>query len=226
MRKKLLLVGVFAVAASLAGCSEPNTTATGGSTTPTATQSGQSNACVYAPDSAASKPVDPPAITNPETTGILTVTMHMGAGVVTMNLDRAGAPCAVNSFESLASQGYFDGTSCHRLVPGFVLQCGDPLGTGYGGPGYRFADELSGKETYVYGTVAMANGGPNTNGSQFFIVIADVAQLPPEYVVLGSVEPESMSVIMDGIVAFGVDLTDPKGERPLADASINSVTLG
>src|SRR5699024_8063385 len=81
-----------------------------------------------------------------------------------------GAPCTVNSFLSLAGQEYFDDTDCHRLTTEgiFVLQCGDPTGTGSGGPGYSFADELDGSETYPAGTLAMANAGPDTNGSQFF----------------------------------------------------------
>jgi peptidyl-prolyl cis-trans isomerase B (cyclophilin B) len=158
------------------------------------------------------------------TSGTVDVTMHMDAGDVAMTLDRVGAPCAVNSFESLAKQGYFDDTSCHRLVPGFVLQCGDPTGTGSGGPGYSFADELSGKETYPYGTVAMANAGPDTNGSQFFIVIGDDAQgLPASYDVLGTVDAASMAVI-ESIAAQGVDSADAQGIRPAEGGHISSVT--
>jgi peptidyl-prolyl cis-trans isomerase B (cyclophilin B) len=150
----------------------------------------------------------------------------MSGGDVTMTFDRSPAPCAVGSFEFLASQGYFDATTCHRFVDGFVLQCGDPLAQGFGGPGYRFDDELSGTETYPYGTVAMANSGPNSNGSQFFIVIGQSVNLPPDYVVLGTVDPASMATIETNIVAHGgVDPTDPNGSAPRQGGDIISVTV-
>jgi peptidyl-prolyl cis-trans isomerase B (cyclophilin B) len=117
----------------------------------------------------------------------------------------------VNSFEYLASEGFYDGVTCHRLALGFVLQCGDPTGAGIGGPGYRFDDELDGSETYPYGVLAMANSGPNTQGSQFFIVIGHDVQLPPNYTVFGSVDAESMNRIETGIVAHGID--GPAGAR-------------
>ena len=93
-------------------------------------------------------------------------------------------------------QGYFEGTRCHRLTTEgiFVLQCGDPSATGMGGPGYSFADELSGTEQYSAGTVAMANAGPNTNGSQFFIVFQD-SMLPPAYTVFGHLDAASLKVV-------------------------------
>ena len=101
--------------------------------------------------------------------------MHISTnrGDIKVTLNGDTTPCTVNSFLSLAKQGYFDDTKCHRLhvtQDYFVLQCGDPTGTGRVVPGYQFDDELSGQETYTAGTLAMANGGPNTNGSQFFIV--------------------------------------------------------
>jgi peptidyl-prolyl cis-trans isomerase B (cyclophilin B) len=107
---------------------------------------------------------------------------------MTFTLNRAAAPCAVENFVSLATQKYFDATPCHRLTTGTVsvLQCGDPTGTGSGGPGYSFGDELTGKEKYTKGVLAMANSGPNTNGSQFFIVYKD-SQLGPNYTVFGTV---------------------------------------
>jgi peptidyl-prolyl cis-trans isomerase B (cyclophilin B) len=157
-------------------------------------------------------------------TGTVDVTLHMDAGDVVLDLDRSMAPCATNSLVWLAEQGYFDDTSCHRLVPGFVLQCGDPTGKGTGGPGYRFNDELSGRETYPYGTVAMANAGPNTNGSQFFIVIGEDVKLDPAYTVMGTVSQASMSVV-DTIAAAGVDPTDPQGTRPAQGGHITSASV-
>ena len=189
---------------------------------PTNAESGVT--CEYPASGVAAKPVNLPTSDNVENTGTLTVTMHMDAGDVVMDFNRDNAPCAIHSFESLVGQKYFDDTSCHRLVPGFVLQCGDPSGTGRGGPGYTFKDELTGSETYPYGTVAMANSGPDTNGSQFFIVIGENVKLPPDSTVLGSVEPETMATV-DYIAAMGVDPDDPKGVKPLEGAHISSVTV-
>lgn len=108
-------------------------------------------------------------------------------GQIVFTLDDVQAPLAVSSFVSLAKQGYFDGLTWHRVVPGFVVQGGDPTGTGAGGPGYQFPDEPVTGE-YVVGTVAMANAGPNTNGSQFFITTADDrASLAKNYTIFGQV---------------------------------------
>jgi len=109
-------------------------------------------------------------------------------GVITVRMLTTKAPCTTFSFRFLASRGYFNNTHCHRLtVQGiFVLQCGDPTGTGSGGPGYSFNDENLAGATYPAGTVAMANAGPNTNGSQFFFVWKNTT-LPPDYTPFGSV---------------------------------------
>ncbi len=122
------------------------------------------------------KEVDAPSGT-PTATGPVSVTLETSAGTINAELDGAATPCTVNSFLSLAEQMYYNDTDCHRLTTQgiFVLQCGDPTASGTGGPGYSFADELSGAETYPAGTLAMANAGPNTNGSQFFIVYDDTA---------------------------------------------------
>lgn len=127
------------------------------------------------------------------------------------------APQAVNNFVFLAREGYYDGVVFHRVVPGFVIQGGDPTGTGRGGPGYKFRDELEGDGKYSRGTVAMANAGPNTNGSQFFICLADVG-LPHSYTIFGSVT-EGMETV-DAIAALPLD-----GERPREDAVIRSVEI-
>lgn len=97
------------------------------------------------------------------------------------------ASMAASSFIYLAGQHFFDGLTFHRVEPGFVIQGGDPLGNGTGGPGYRFPDELGDKRTYTKGTVAMANAGPDTNGSQFFIMLADHPELPHNYTIFGAV---------------------------------------
>jgi len=172
---------------------------------------------------AGARDVKPPSPDAPNT-GTVTFAMKMTQGTVNMTFDRAATPCAVNSFDSLVTQKFFDNTDCHRLVTSgiFVLQCGDPTATGTGGPGYTFADELSGKETYQRGTVAMANAGPNSNGSQFFIVWKD-SPLPAGYDVLGKVSDASMAVI-DAIAAAGIDPNDKAGIKPASGAHIETIT--
>ena len=105
-------------------------------------------------------------------------------GDIQLVLNPAEAPTTVNNFLALARDGYYDGLTFHRVVPHFVIQGGDPTGTGSGGPGYKFQDE-SVKRPYKAGTVAMANAGPNTNGSQFFICLEDQSGLPPNYTIFG-----------------------------------------
>jgi len=107
-------------------------------------------------------------------------------GTVVIELLGQDVPIATSNFISLAKRGFYDGLKFHRYVAGFVIQGGDPQGTGYGGPGYSFIDEPVVGE-YTAGTVAMANSGPNTNGSQFFIVLDDQPQLPKSYTVFGRV---------------------------------------
>ena len=115
------------------------------------------------------------------------VTISTGKGDIVMLLDAALAPRTVNNFVSQARDGFYDGLTFHRVVPGFVIQGGDPDGTGRGGPGYQFADEPV-RTAYVLGAVAMANAGPDTNGSQFFICIEDCQdKLQPLYNLFGHV---------------------------------------
>jgi peptidyl-prolyl cis-trans isomerase B (cyclophilin B) len=139
----------------------------------------------------------------------LKITTNRGA--ITAKLNVTGTPCTANSFTSLARQGYFDDTKCHRLTTQgiFVLQCGDPTATGTGGPGYSFDDELTGQETYPAGTLAMANSGPNTTGSQFFLVYADTP-LPPDYTVFGQVDAAGLQVVKD-IASAGTANGAPDG---------------
>jgi len=137
------------------------------------------------------------------------------------------APNTVANFIKLASQKFYDNVKFHRVIQGFMVQVGDPLSKddskqaywGTGGPGYKFDDELSGKETYKRGTVAMANSGPNTNGSQFFIVTAEDSQLPPLYTVFGKV-----TAGMD--VALKIESVQTNSsDRPLVPVIISSITL-
>lgn len=170
--------------------------------------------CDYEPTGDAARSVRPPSPTGAATSGAISYDLEMTEGTVSITLDPVRAPCAVHSFESLAAQGFFDQTRCHRLVDSglFLFQCGDPTGTGRGGPGYTFADELDGTESYTKGVVAMANAGANTNGSQFLLVYRDSTALDqkPAYTIFGQVEPSGIGVL-ERMAAEGQDGTDPNG---------------
>lgn len=128
----------------------------------------------------------PPMCLDPEQSYSALVTTNKGE--FTIELEQAKAPATVNNFVFLARNKYFDDTTCHRIIPGFVVQCGDPTATGAGDPGYKFADELPEAGEYQIGSIAMANSGPDTNGSQFFIITGDQgAALPPSYTLFGEV---------------------------------------
>jgi cyclophilin family peptidyl-prolyl cis-trans isomerase/FKBP-type peptidyl-prolyl cis-trans isomerase len=143
-------------------------------------------------------------------------------GNFTIVLDPVKAPLTVNSFVTLAWHHYFDGTECHRAIPGFVVQCGDPTATGTGGPGYRFADELPLGGEYQLGSIAMANSGPNTNGSQFFIITgAQGAALPPQYSLFGEVGDGDDTVAELDAVAN----PENNGVPPLEQIIIESVMI-
>jgi len=117
-----------------------------------------------------------------------TALISTNKGDLTVVLDPTKAPGTVNNFVNLARSKYFDDTVCHRAIPTFVVQCGDPTATGAGGPGYAIADELPAAGEYKLGSLAMANSGPNTNGSQFFIISGEQGMtLPPSYSLFGQV---------------------------------------
>ncbi|WP_236567028.1 peptidylprolyl isomerase [Nocardia sp. CY41] len=151
-----------------------------------------------------------------------TATLATNCGAVTIALDAARAPRTVNSFVFLAGEQYFDHTKCHRITTEgiYVLQCGDPTATGMGGPGYQFPDENLTGATYPAGTIAMANAGPGTNGSQFFVVYRD-APLPPSYTPFGRVTA-GMDVLTS-IAAAGVKDGSSDGE-PAAGVVLDSVS--
>ncbi|MGI8984997.1 MAG: peptidylprolyl isomerase [Acidimicrobiales bacterium] len=126
-----------------------------------------------------------------------TATMVTNKGTMTIALDPSSAPKAVNNFVVLARYHYFDGVIFHRIIPGFVIQGGDPQGTGMGGPGYRFEDELPRAGRYEIGSLAMANAGADTNGSQFFIICGmSGMQLPPKYSLFGKVV-DGLEVVLE-----------------------------
>ncbi|MGV8871162.1 MAG: peptidylprolyl isomerase [Rhodococcus sp. (in: high G+C Gram-positive bacteria)] len=242
-RTPAILMAVSATALTLAGCSSsaepaatPATTSASSSTTPATTTPRPALdltrfgalpavpqpttdvvSCEYPTESPAAKDVNPPPTENVDVFGTVDVGLSTTAGPIDITLDRTQAPCAVNSVVSLVQQGYFDGSPCHRLTtsPGLeVLQCGDPSGSGRGGPGYSFANEYpttayvndpaqaENPVVYPRGTLAMANAGPDTNGSQFFLVYAD-SVLPPQYTVFGTISESGLQTL-DTIAAGGV----------------------
>ena len=149
------------------------------------------------------------------------VTTNMGT--YSAVLDAAKAPGTVNNFVSLARNKYFDGTTCHRAIPGFMIQCGDPTATGSGGPGYKFADELPASGEYKIGSLAMANSGPNTNGSQFFVISGDQGvSLPPSYTLFGQVT-EGLDTTVVALDAAGNPSSN--GVPPLKEITIESITI-
>ena len=158
-------------------------------------------------------------------------------GPIGLTLNNAETPCTVNNFVSLAQQKFFDGTRCHRLSTSAslsALQCGDPTGTGRGGPGYRFPNEYPTNQfrlndpmvrqpvRYPRGTLAMANSGPGTNGSQFLLIFAD-SVMPPNYTVFGTVDAAGLR-LLDRVAAAGVTGGSQDG-APTMNVMIASVHL-
>ena len=219
MRPRLLAIPTLLLAPMLTGC--------GDETASSAEESagGETTRCSY-PESGQppATEVDPPS-EEAQAEGEIPVTLTTSEGDFELTMDAATTPCTAHSFVSLAEQGYFDGTPCHRLVTAgiFVLQCGDPSGTGSGGPGYSFEDELTGEEDYSAGALAMANAGPDTNGSQFFIVYGDSTGLPKDYTVFGSVDDATL----DTVEELAADGSTPPGDgAPNTPVEIESATVG
>jgi len=149
-----------------------------------------------------------------------TAEMVTSLGTMTIHLDPIRAPETVNNFVFLARWRYYDGIVFHRVIKGFMIQGGDPEGSGSGGPGYRFKDELPAPGRYELGSLAMANAGPNTNGSQFFVITGSSGvRLPPSYSLFGK-------AVSGFEVAQAIEqvATGP-GDRPLTDVVIESVTI-
>ncbi|MCV7300038.1 peptidylprolyl isomerase [Mycobacterium barrassiae] len=186
----------------------------------------------------ASKPAKPPRTGRvPTTPAQVSASIMTNRGGIGLQLDNAKAPCTVNNFASLAQQGFYDDTTCHRLTTGpslGVLQCGDPSGTGTGGPGYRFPNEYPTNQfrlsdpalerplLYPRGTLAMANKGLGTNGSQFFLVYED-SMLPPTYTVFGTIDKTGLATL-DKIAAAGTSDGSDDG-KPKQSVTIASVRL-
>ena len=158
-----------------------------------------------------------------------TATFHTSMGDFTISLDNTNTPITAGNFEKLASQGFYSGVKFHRVIAGFMIQTGDPLSKdetkkslwGTGGPGYQFNDEIKpATNKNIVGAVAMANSGPNTNGSQFFINLVQNDYLDPNYTVFGQVTSG-----LDVVEAIGKVPTNPTNNQPLTDVTISSIDL-
>jgi peptidyl-prolyl cis-trans isomerase B (cyclophilin B) len=221
---RLSAVLVIVVAAGLGVTAAAPTAAAAPPSGPTA------GPCEYTPtpDEPAARPVRLPRDPQPTPArGEVRVVLRTNLGRIPLVLDRSQAPCTVQSFLHLVRHRFYDRTICHRLTtyPTLsVLQCGDPSGTGEGGPGYRYRDELptglppaptdptGARRVYARGVLAMANAGPDTNGSQFFLVYADSA-LRPNYTIFGRITPAGLRTL-DRIAAAGVAPT-PEDPAPV-----------
>jgi cyclophilin family peptidyl-prolyl cis-trans isomerase len=220
-----LAVAAIAVAAAFLVISRGGEQVNGAGATPSSTASpgAGSVACgAQAPKAAHekkptfSKP--PPMTIDPSKT--YTATLHTSCGTIAIDLDAAAAPENVNSFVFLIRKGFYDGLTFHRIADSIdVIQGGDPQGNGSGGPGYQLKDELTGKESYTPGVVAMANAGPNTAGSQFFIVTGSKASsLPKSYTILGT-------VVRGLDVAKKIQRLPVNGETPTQRIYIDKATV-
>jgi peptidyl-prolyl cis-trans isomerase B (cyclophilin B) len=224
------LLALAACSGDDSGAASPGGSGSGGGSGGSATASGTTT-CEWGAGSTANPyliEVDPPPEEVPtEGTTDLVVTTNLGE--LRLTLDQSATPCAAASLAHLAQAGFFDDSPCHREVdsPGLqVLQCGDPTGTGAGGPTYTSPTEVTGEETYPRGTVAMANSGQGVDGSQFFLVWGDSA-LSPDYTVVGTVDDAGLAVL-DVVAANGNDGSmdpSPGGGAPRVPVTIESVSV-
>jgi peptidyl-prolyl cis-trans isomerase B (cyclophilin B) len=226
----LFITGVFGGDDDTTASSDPSDSSAPTSAAAPSTNADGTVTCTYAPDASGNPNLtDVGTPPTPEATpaqGTSTLLMSTDQGDLTLTLDKAKAPCAAASFTYLAQQGFFDGSVCHRLVvqPSFgVLQCGDPTGTGSGGPSYKYAEEVTPETTYPRGTIAMAKtAAPGTTGSQFFLCFVDTA-LPPEYTVVGTVDEAGLAVL-DTVAAGGIADVGPEGDgAPAVPVTIESL---
>ncbi len=228
----LLIAGVFSSKGT------KSNTASGSTATSTAaatTAPDGTIACNFTADTSGSNPnlKDvglPPNADKIPTKGTDTLKISTNQGDLTLTLNRSAAPCAAASFTYLASKDFFNNSPCHREVnqPTFgVLQCGDPTGTGQGGPSYTFREEANKNTKYPRGTIAMANSGqPNSTASQFFLCFTDT-DLPPNYSAVGTVDQAGLAVL-DKIAAAGNDGSfepSPGGGKPKLPVTVTSITV-
>ncbi len=209
VKKLILLLAALSLAVLIiAACS--------GSEPPTATSAPQTSTTG---ESTIKQYNDPPAMSiNPEKS--YTAKLKTNHGEVTIELYAADAPVTVNSFVFLARDNFYDGVIFHRVIEGFMIQGGDPTGTGTGGPGYRFEDEIVPSLTFAEpGLLAMANAGPGTNGSQFFITVTPTPHLNGNHTIFGKV-----TTGYDVVLAISQVDTGPR-DKPASDVVIESVDI-
>ncbi|WP_433204470.1 peptidylprolyl isomerase [Dactylosporangium sp. CS-047395] len=217
-----------AVAVLLAGCSSKSISFSQGAGRPLAEAgSAAPGNCVYTPTTGdpSAKDVGVPPATPKAAKATMRITTNLGD--IEIALDGVKAPCATGSFAYLAGKHFFDNTKCHRLTTEgiWVLQCGDPAGDGTGGPAYHYANENTGAP-YTRGTVAMANAGPGTNGSQFFFNYKDNPQIGPDYSMLGTVS-KGLDIV-DKVAVGGLTAEDPNGAGggpPKIEIVLRTVTV-
>ncbi|MFD5463456.1 peptidylprolyl isomerase [Kitasatospora sp. NPDC127059] len=192
---------------------------------PSATTTALSAACTYTPAAPADNFKGIPVFDAQKAASPYHATLRTNQGPITFEALTDKAPCTTFSFRFLAEHDYFDRSHCHRLTTQriYVLQCGDPTGTGSGGPGYSFPDENLTGATYPAGTVAMANAGPNTNGSQFFIVWKDT-KLSPAYTPFGRITA-GLDVLQKIAAAGEDDQNGPGDGYPNAPVNIRHVKI-
>ena len=182
--------------------------------------------CVYTPSGTAARKVGVPPAKPAFRAAKYQATIKTNRGTIVLDLLNHKATCTVNSFIYLVAKNYFSNTPCHRLTTAgiYVLQCGDPTGTGSGGPGYKFANENLAGAKYTQGTVAMANAGPGTNGSQFFLVYRNSLTLPASYTPFGEIV--SGLGIIQNVAKAGTDNSNGNGDgHPKEKVTIESVTI-
>ncbi len=220
LKRPLAVLATLASVSLLASCGEDE------GSTASDQQQGDGPSCTYAESGDAAKEVDLPP-NRATVSGTVAGTIATSIGDLGVELDADSSPCTVNSFVSLAEQGYFDGTTCHRLTTADagiqVLQCGDPTATGMGGPGYTIEDEVTPDTTYPAGTLAMAKtAAPDSGGSQFFVVYGETP-LPPEYTVFGTIDDAGLEAVSEA-AAKGTTSGGPDGQPKVA-VDIESVTI-
>jgi peptidyl-prolyl cis-trans isomerase B (cyclophilin B) len=222
------IFGAFSPAKSSASAKASTTPSASASATPSpsSTAAMVDGKCIYTKSGTAARKVKLPKA-RPDTKATYTATIKTNRGDIRIDLLNSKAPCTVNSFVSLADQAYYNNTHCHRLTTTgiFVLQCGDPTGTGDGGPGYVFNSENLTGATYPKGTVAMANtGSADSNGSQFFLVYKNGSQLSPDYTPFGTIV--SGLNIIQKVAKAGSDNSNGSGDgHPKEKVEIDSVTI-
>jgi peptidyl-prolyl cis-trans isomerase B (cyclophilin B) len=222
VRVRAIATGVVCVVAAL-GVGGYFLFGTGGSSSSAASDA---TSCTYTKSGTAARTVNLPP-SKPDSKATYQATIATNRGNIVIDLANAKATCTVNSFVSLAKQSYFNNTKCHRLTTSgiFVLQCGDPTGTGEGGPGYDFGNENLTGAKYTAGTVAMANTGQaNSNGSQFFLVYKNSTTLPASYTPFGTIE-QGLPVVQ-AIAKAGSNNANGTGDgAPKESVVIKSVTI-